>query len=497
LKTGWAMETIVQVIAIVSFLYMLLWGRQSLAEILKKRRKSREDARLCASAARRPQVFLSYSRRDLKFVERLAWDLKAAGLEVWYDLSGLKVGARWGKEIQKAIRESRYFVAILSPNSVSSEWVEREFLFARQLKVKIIPILHAACILPIWAIDMQYIDIQGTKYRENLVELLRELGVVPVEPPVKPPAPIPVAKPPPEIIVEHPKPSRPRTRDGQSAARLLAKLQTPQVARASGLAIAAGGLVVLALFVSSKWSPPPVFPAAALASSTVAPGATRSPTAPPSEATALPTATAKDADTLAPIFADALERIKAEAPIYKTDFSSLDGWYPPTSRGTASIEDGVAILTSSDPNGLGASLGAKVLASDMFGVVLDVRREGYHGRCGFFAENENVGSSDARAFRLWLWENGTLSVGHAIGTFEPAEKIAWARRWYDLEKWTTVTALVLGKDIAVLVNDELVLDVIDPQGGATYTAHSFLATGEANVCEFDNFRIWDLRVLKP
>ena len=41
----------------------------------------------------RSQVFISYSRRDLAFVEQLAADLQAAGLGVWYDFSELKGGA--------------------------------------------------------------------------------------------------------------------------------------------------------------------------------------------------------------------------------------------------------------------------------------------------------------------------------------------------------------------------------------------------------------------
>jgi len=38
------------------------------------------------------QVFISYSRRDLPFVENLVQDLKRVGLDVWYDLSGLEGG---------------------------------------------------------------------------------------------------------------------------------------------------------------------------------------------------------------------------------------------------------------------------------------------------------------------------------------------------------------------------------------------------------------------
>jgi len=60
------------------------------------------------------QVFISYSRRDLAFVKRLAKDLQAAGLKVWYDLSSLEVGMRWGKEIQNALRQSLYFIVVFS-----------------------------------------------------------------------------------------------------------------------------------------------------------------------------------------------------------------------------------------------------------------------------------------------------------------------------------------------------------------------------------------------
>ena len=64
------------------------------------------------------QVFISYSRKDLTFVEHLAHDLRIAGLEVWYDLSGLEIGMHWGTEIQDAIKRS--YQAPIFPSGVSN-----------------------------------------------------------------------------------------------------------------------------------------------------------------------------------------------------------------------------------------------------------------------------------------------------------------------------------------------------------------------------------------
>jgi hypothetical protein len=43
------------------------------------------------------QIFISYSRKDLTFIERLAADLKSVGFDVWYDVSNLGGGSRWNK----------------------------------------------------------------------------------------------------------------------------------------------------------------------------------------------------------------------------------------------------------------------------------------------------------------------------------------------------------------------------------------------------------------
>jgi len=123
------------------------------------------------------QVFISYSRKDLIFVERLAKDIQTTGIKVWYDVSGLEVGKRWAIEIESAIQQSQYFILILSPDSVKSEWVEREFLSAQKYKLKIIPLLLQPCDLSILYINLQHIDVQGKNYELRFGDLKKALDV--------------------------------------------------------------------------------------------------------------------------------------------------------------------------------------------------------------------------------------------------------------------------------------------------------------------------------
>jgi formylglycine-generating enzyme required for sulfatase activity len=121
-------------------------------------------------------VFLSYSRKDISFVNQLAADLKNAGIDVWYDVSGIAGGTRWRSEIENALRNCQAVIVVLSPDSIISEWVEREFLFSSNLKRKIIPLMYRACELPLNYVDLNYIDAQGENYRQNFNELLKALN---------------------------------------------------------------------------------------------------------------------------------------------------------------------------------------------------------------------------------------------------------------------------------------------------------------------------------
>jgi toxoflavin biosynthesis protein ToxD len=124
------------------------------------------------------QVFISYSRKDLAFVQRLAADLQNAGLNPWWDLSGTKGGDVWERKIGKAIEQSQYLIVVLTPDSVESRWVKREYLMADEMGLDIIPLLYKPCKTPLTLQDRQKIDVQGD-YSVSLLEILEALDVKP------------------------------------------------------------------------------------------------------------------------------------------------------------------------------------------------------------------------------------------------------------------------------------------------------------------------------
>lgn len=64
-------------------------------------------------------VFISYAREDISSATRIYEKLKQVGLEPWFDMENLGAGQRWKPAIRKAIRKSRFFLALFSSRSVN------------------------------------------------------------------------------------------------------------------------------------------------------------------------------------------------------------------------------------------------------------------------------------------------------------------------------------------------------------------------------------------
>ncbi len=88
-------------------------------------------------------VFISYSRLDKDFVGQLREALIAKAQDVWIDWESIPPSQAWWNEIQKGIARANNFVVILSPASMASPICQMEIEYARQLKKRIIPVIHA------------------------------------------------------------------------------------------------------------------------------------------------------------------------------------------------------------------------------------------------------------------------------------------------------------------------------------------------------------------
>jgi hypothetical protein len=137
-------------------------------------------------------IFLSHNHADKPFVRRLAQDLQAAGVRVWLDECELRIGASLIEEIRKAIDETEYLGVILSRNSVSSSWVQREVDVAMHeeiegKRVKVLPVVIEDCELPGFLKGKLYADFrEPQRYHEELHKILRSLGQAPILPPPPP-----------------------------------------------------------------------------------------------------------------------------------------------------------------------------------------------------------------------------------------------------------------------------------------------------------------------
>ena len=86
-------------------------------------------------------VFLSYSRKDTKFVREIFELLNARKREAWIDLHDIDYSVKWWEEICNGIDGADNFVLFVSQNSLESLFCHREIQHALEHNKRIIPFL--------------------------------------------------------------------------------------------------------------------------------------------------------------------------------------------------------------------------------------------------------------------------------------------------------------------------------------------------------------------
>ncbi len=87
-------------------------------------------------------VFISYSRRDKKFIKKLNDGLDKAGVQAWVDWEGIEIASDWRAKIAGAIQNSDAFIFVITPDSLKSKVCAEELAQGLQYNKKLIPILY-------------------------------------------------------------------------------------------------------------------------------------------------------------------------------------------------------------------------------------------------------------------------------------------------------------------------------------------------------------------
>jgi TIR domain len=86
-------------------------------------------------------VFISYSRQDREFAERLSSELQAAGIRTWTDTQNIQAGANWQQEIENGLLQADALLYVASGQASSSNWIEYEVEEFLRRKGRVIPLV--------------------------------------------------------------------------------------------------------------------------------------------------------------------------------------------------------------------------------------------------------------------------------------------------------------------------------------------------------------------
>jgi TIR domain len=135
---------------------------------------------LLSARANPPTVFVSYTNPDKAKARRLANDLAAQGVRVWFDENSIVAGTSIPDAVQAGLTQARYLLICWSTHSAKSRWMKEEanaFLMdqlARGRKL-MIPLLFQKTRLPLFLRHRKYVDFTQ-QWSRGYEGLRRALG---------------------------------------------------------------------------------------------------------------------------------------------------------------------------------------------------------------------------------------------------------------------------------------------------------------------------------
>jgi hypothetical protein len=129
-----------------------------------------------------PRLFVSYSRRDHDFANKLVTELRRRGFRVFLDTSDIDPGDNFVSKLEKEIKRSTAIVALVSENYCLTRWGQAELYSALASNKVLIPVLIAPATMsaldePLQRLlrDTQYVTIMGEPSNPDAIKHLGEL----------------------------------------------------------------------------------------------------------------------------------------------------------------------------------------------------------------------------------------------------------------------------------------------------------------------------------
>ena len=125
-----------------------------------------------------PRIFVSYARSDgNEFAKELRRRLQDEhGFPLWQDLADMEGGRDWWLQITEAIDRTEYLVLVMTPRSLASPVVRREWRYARQQGKCVIPVIGAEGLdfasMPGWMRRAHFVDTDEPDQWRRLVRTL-------------------------------------------------------------------------------------------------------------------------------------------------------------------------------------------------------------------------------------------------------------------------------------------------------------------------------------
>src|SRR5271157_4486446 len=122
------------------------------------------------------RIFISYARSDgADYAAHLRRKLEKEHPEItlWQDVISERAGKDWWLQITEALDNVAYMVLVATPDAMQSDAVRKEWRYARQQGVCVLPLLASGALsfdsLPRWMRTQQFADLKIKEQWNNFV----------------------------------------------------------------------------------------------------------------------------------------------------------------------------------------------------------------------------------------------------------------------------------------------------------------------------------------